>query len=1297
MKWGRNGGDGTIGAGDGEFNTPYMISIDYQNRLYVTDRFNYRIQVFNTDGSFVAKWGSAGNAIGNFNMPSGVAIDSEDHIYVADYTNQNIQKFDANGNPLWEYTNSGEFTSAAHIAINYNHFYVITPSMNKVVVYGLPMGLQAVKIDIVKGALTSTSPYLEYSVDSTNGMDGTWTVGSWGTTSAAFAVNTKIYVREAAAPTNVRLVKTIAPPAAPSVTADLSNGQTAVKLVGATVAMEYSRDGGATWTNVTPGIAAGTDTVDVSTQPNNDLRVRLKMTSSELASLSTAQLNIPPSSNANLSGLSVSGGVLTPEFAAETVQYTVQVGYDQSNVSITANVDDAKATVSINGISSSSHQVNLSDGTNSIPVVVTAEDLSTTKTYTLKVIRGVALSGLGISAGTLSPAFASGTTTYTAEVGYDVTNLTVTANVYGSNTTVTINGLAGAIQNVSLQDGTNTIPIVLTSQDGTVTQSYTLKVVRGVSLSGLGLSAGTLSPAFASGTTTYTAEVGYDVTNLTVTANVYGSNTTVTINGLAGAIQNVSLQDGTNTIPIVLTSQDGTVTQAYTLKVVRGASLSGLGISAGTLSPAFASGTTTYTAEVGYDVTNLTVTTNVYGSNTTVTINGLAGAIQNVSLQDGTNTIPIVLTSQDGTVTQSYTLKVVRGVSLSGLGLSAGTLSPALASGTTTYSAEVGYDVTGLTVTANVYGSNTTITINGLAGAIQNVSLQDGTNTIPIVLTSQDGTVTQAYTLNVTRAVSTDASLSSLQLSSGVLSPAFSSSTTAYTSSVAHSITSVTVTATVHDPLATLKVNGTTVVSGEVSSPINLTVGQNTIVIVVTAQNGVMSTYQVTVTRVTEGGSSPSNSTSSSSSTTVPIESKPNFQVRINDKQQEQLATGSITTEGGKTVVTITFDAAKLAAQLGTAGESPVIDVPVTSSADQVRLTLTGDIVKAMEGKQALLNIRTENGSYKLPPKEIFIDRLAQQFGESVSLEDITIQVSIAKGDSSTIAQLEALALLDGYTLVVPPVEFTVTATYNGRTIAVHLFTSYVEKEIPLPDDVDQSRVTTAVVLNNDGTVRSVPTYITQRDGTYYAIVNSLTNSTYVLIWHERLFSDMEGHWAKAAVNDLASRLVLNGVAPMHFVPDQAITRAEFSTILVRALGISLELTDNGKGTNFFDVKSGDWYAGAVSKAQEYGFIQGYEDGTFRPDRTITREEAMVMISRVMNIVGLGDELSRTEAEAVLAKFIDSETLSDWAKQAVGILVESRLVNGTDTGLKPTSPITRAETAVIVQRLLQEAMLIGKK
>jgi gliding motility-associated-like protein len=130
-----------------------------------------------------------------------------------------------------------------------------------------------------------------------------------------------------------------------------------------------------------------------------------------------------------------------------------------------------------------------------------------------------------------------------------------------------------------------------------------------------------------------------------------------------------------------------------------------------------------------------------------------------------------------------------------------------------------------------------------------------GANTITTLVTASDGTTTDTYTITVTRVASANANIVLLRISSGTLSPTFAQATTSYAASVTNAVSSITVTPTANDAAnATITVNGTNVASGTASGAIALSVGDNTITAVCTAQNGpTTKTYTVVVTRAMAG------------------------------------------------------------------------------------------------------------------------------------------------------------------------------------------------------------------------------------------------------------------------------------------------------------------------------------------------------------------------------------------------------------------------------------------------------------
>ncbi|MBO9604689.1 MAG: S-layer homology domain-containing protein [Paenibacillaceae bacterium] len=412
-------------------------------------------------------------------------------------------------------------------------------------------------------------------------------------------------------------------------------------------------------------------------------------------------------------------------------------------------------------------------------------------------------------------------------------------------------------------------------------------------------------------------------------------------------------------------------------------------------------------------------------------------------------------------------------------------------------------------------------------------------------------------------------------------------------------------------------------------------------------------------------------------------------EVIVNGDRENRLAQASVEENGGRRRVTVALDEDKIADRLAQEGSGTVIAIPVTGASNQVIGELTGATVKQMEGKQAVLVIETDGARYKLPAEQINIDSVSTGLGSAVALSDIVVRVQI--GDSSAEQETLLRQTADGESFmpILAPVNFTVTATYNGQTVEVKKFQAYVERELLLPEGVDPSKVTTAIVLHDDGTVTHVPTYVEFRDGRYYARVNSLTNSAYSVIWNPRSFADMSGHWAQAQVNDMASRKIVVGVSDVAFEPERPVTRAEFAAIVIRALG----LPTDGAEQPFADVSPSDWYAGAVESAASYGIVRGYDDGTYRPAQPISRQEAFVMLGAALMLAGLPDAAS--SPGQALAAFADRGQLAAWAAGSAAALVDAGVVRGRTAELAPLAPITRAESAAIVQQLLVKAGLIN--
>ncbi|MFC0392918.1 S-layer homology domain-containing protein, partial [Paenibacillus mendelii] len=412
--------------------------------------------------------------------------------------------------------------------------------------------------------------------------------------------------------------------------------------------------------------------------------------------------------------------------------------------------------------------------------------------------------------------------------------------------------------------------------------------------------------------------------------------------------------------------------------------------------------------------------------------------------------------------------------------------------------------------------------------------------------------------------------------------------------------------------------------------------------------------------------------------------------VLVNGKV-ERLGTANTTKVNGQTVTTITLNQGKLEERLKNEGRGAVITIPFTANSDVVIGKLNGLMLNSLEKGLATVVLQTENGSYTLPAQQINIQAIAAQFGANTDLQDISVQIEIAASTMETMKIVEYSASNGNFTVIVPPLNFTVTATYGDRSMEVSGYNAYVQRSVVIPDGVDPNKITTGLVVEQDGAARHVPTKVEFHESKYYAQLNSLTNSTYAVVWHPLEFTDVAQHWAKAAVNDMGSRMIISGIGDNLFNPNQDITRAEFAAIVIRGLGLKL-----GSGPAIFaDVKSSDWYSDAIQTAYSYGLITGYGDGTFRPLDKITREQAMLIIAKAMKITGLQMKLTEASIETFLNPLVDASDVSEWAKRSVADSIQSGIVSGrNNTRLAPKANMTRAEVAVIIQKLLQKSDLI---
>ena len=164
--------------------------------------------------------------------------------------------------------------------------------------------------------------------------------------------------------------------------------------------------------------------------------------------------------------------------------------------------------------------------------------------------------------------------------------------------------------------------------------------------------------------------------------------------------------------------------------------------------------------------------------------------------------------------------------------------------------------------------------------------------------------------------------------------------------------------------------------------------------------------------------------------------------------------------------------------------------------------------------------------------------------------------------------------------------------------------------------------------------------------------------------------------WFSKEVLRAYSAGLMTGTGERLFSPNAPATRAMLVTILHRLAG-----SPEAEGGGFSDVSGSAYYAAAVAWASKNGVVEGYEDGSFRPDQPITREQLAAVLyryamSRGVDVTASGD----------LAAYADAGSVSSWAADAMRWATGAGVLSGTANGLEPQGTATRAQAAAMLVR-----------
>ncbi|MBB6670988.1 S-layer homology domain-containing protein [Cohnella nanjingensis] len=372
----------------------------------------------------------------------------------------------------------------------------------------------------------------------------------------------------------------------------------------------------------------------------------------------------------------------------------------------------------------------------------------------------------------------------------------------------------------------------------------------------------------------------------------------------------------------------------------------------------------------------------------------------------------------------------------------------------------------------------------------------------------------------------------------------------------------------------------------------------------------------------------------------------------------------------------------------------PSVTLEVTPNKDGIAyVSIPASILTSLEGKNAtfLFEIKAPYGSYQVPVNLASLipglkDLLA---ASNLNTEDISFKMTlIDKSGNKDIQEAFANGLPNGKVMgAIVDFRIDMINTRTGQIIGTaDKFSKALTRAIQMPKNMTGMPAQWGAFRYNASAKKFefVPAKKAQMDGAWYVMISSYSNSAYVVAQNEASFADAQTHWGKPFIELAAAKGLVSGVGGGLYEPDRSVTRAEFTSMLVQALGRG---TSSGSGAApYDDLKQGAWYFDAVVKAKELGLLSFVKGNSFKPDQPLTREEMASMLAAVI----AAQKLPVAKEFVSLDGYKDIGSASPAYLEDIRLMVKLQIMTGTGSNaFGPKGETTRAQAAVVFIRTLQ--------
>ncbi|MEK3683292.1 S-layer homology domain-containing protein [Paenibacillus sp. FSL R10-2736] len=726
-----------------------------------------------------------------------------------------------------------------------------------------------------------------------------------------------------------------------------------------------------------------------------------------------------------------------------------------------------------------------------------------------------------------------------------------------------------------------------------------------------------------------------------------------------------------------------------------------------------------YSLEVPYFMETVQLTATVNSPNiSSLTINGLAAISgqpsEEVMLEEGVNTIPVVVTAEDGVTARTVNVIInrtpaaldstLRNLRIAGSKGEALSFSPAFAYDQDSYTVSVPASVYGLKVMPLAGASGTEIRVNGTvtgsSEASEEITLRESVSEIAVTTASADGTDYRTYLITVNW--------------EGTYIPAEPEPEPEIRDSAVNPLSAVFDKNPANRQPVMLEVewNGNTLsairsggtelgetdysVTGNVYGIATSYLVQQplgTITLVFDFDQGKDATVAIRIMDTTEGTDPGTSEPGTDPGTTEPGTSPETGTAPVNSG-----GTGSLTA----VLPAVTVSSGKLTANPQAAAGSATAEVALTREALEQALALAA--AEGNSGNRVTVTVNPSAGAaaYEISLPATALSAAAQ--GQTLEIQTALATVVLPAG----MLEGEQAVLGDTVVLKISAADITaansLVTTANGGRPAVELSISSGGKELSWKNSSAQVEVsipyklTTAELLNAeflaiwhiDENGLSHPVTGGRYKPESAAISFKVRHfSTYAVVLNRITFADLGTvHWASRPVAVLASTGILNGVSAHSFAPDAAVTRADYTLMLMRTFGLE---SSGAAASGFTDVLPGSYFYEAVNAAHRLGIVSGSTDGSFAPAAPITRQEMIVMTDRALELAGIHAPSSDSSTAGTAAAGIrDLDSVAGYAAEAVNRMLEAGWIQGDGGMIQPVNTASRAEAAMLLYNIYKE-------